>query len=33
MIQMNVFTKENQIHRLQKQTDGYQRGKVGGGIA
>lgn len=26
---MNLFTKEKQTHRLQKQTDGYQRGKVG----
>ena len=28
MIQMNLFTK--QTHRLQKQTYGYQKGKVGG---
>ena len=25
---MNLFTKEKQTHRLQKQTYGYQRGKV-----
>ena len=28
MIQMNPFTKQKQIHRLRKQTYGYQRGKV-----
>ena len=27
MIQMNVFTKQKQTHRLRKQTYGYQRGK------
>ena len=32
MIQVNLFTKQKQIHRLRKQTYGYQRGKVGGGI-
>ena len=32
MVQMNLFTKQKQIHRLQKQTYGYQKGKVGGGI-
>ena len=30
MIEMNLFTKQKQTHRLQKQTYGYQRGKVGG---
>ena len=29
MIQMNLFTK--QTHRHRKQTQGYQRGKLGGG--
>ena len=29
-MQMNLFTKEKQIHRLRKQTYGYQRGNVGG---
>ena len=32
MIQMNLFTKQKQTHRLRKQTYGYQRGKPGGGI-
>ena len=27
---MNLFTKQKQTHRLQSQTYGYQRGKVGG---
>ena len=27
---MNLFTKQKQIHRLRKQTYGYQRGKGGG---
>ena len=27
-----LFTKQKQTHRLWKQTYGYQRGKVGGGI-
>ena len=27
---MNLFTKQKQTHRLRKQTNGYQRGKVGG---
>ena len=27
MIQMNVFSKQKQIHRNRKQTYGYQRGK------
>ena len=30
LIQMNLFTKPEQTHRLRKQTYGYQRGKVGG---
>ena len=30
MIQMNLFTKQEQTHRLKKQTYGYQRGKVVG---
>ena len=28
MIQMNLFSKEKQTHRLRKQTYGYQRGKL-----
>ena len=28
MTQMNLFTKQTQTHRLQKQIYGYQRGKV-----
>ena len=31
MIQMNLFTKQKQTHRLRKQSYGYQRGKVGQG--
>ena len=31
MIQMNLFTKQKQTHRLQKQTYGYQSGKGGEG--
>ena len=31
MIQMNLFTKQKQTLRLQKQPYGYQKGKVGGG--
>ena len=27
MIQLNLFTKQEQIHRLREQTYGYQRGK------
>ena len=27
---MNLFTKQKQIHRLRKQTYGYQRGKSWG---
>ena len=30
MIQMNLFTKQKQTHKLPKQTYGYQREKVGG---
>ena len=30
MIQMNLFTKQKQTHRLRKQTYGYQREKVSG---
>ena len=30
MIQINLFTKQKQIHRLRKQTYGYQRRKLGG---
>ena len=30
MIQMNLFIKQKQTHRLRKQTYGYQRGKVVG---
>ena len=29
MIQMNLFTKQKQIHRLIKHTYDYKRGKVG----
>ena len=32
MIQVNLFTKQKQIHRLRKQTYDYQKGNVGGGI-
>ena len=28
---MNLFTKQKQTHRLQKQTYGYQRGNVEAG--
>ena len=28
-IQMNLFTKQKQTHRLRKQTYGYQKGKGG----
>ena len=31
MIQMNLFTKQKETHRLKEQTDGYQRGNVEGG--
>ena len=30
-VQMNLFTKQKQTHRLQKQACGYQWGNVGGG--
>ena len=30
MIQMNLFTKQKETHRLRKETYGYQRGNVGG---
>ena len=29
-VQMNLFTKQKQTHRVRKQTYGYQRQKVGG---
>ena len=32
MIQMNLFTKQKQNHRLRELTYGYQAGKGGGGI-
>ena len=32
MVQMNLFTKQKQIHRLRKQTYGYQKGRGGVGI-
>ena len=31
MIQMNLFTKQKQTHRLRKWTYGYQRGEEWGG--
>ena len=31
MIQMKLFPKQKQTHKLRKQTYGYQRGKHGGG--
>ena len=30
MIQVNLFTKQKQTHRLREQIYGYRRGKVGG---
>ena len=30
MIQMNLFTKQKQTHRLRKQTYSYQRGNMAG---
>ena len=30
MIQMTLLTKQKEIHRLKKQTCGYQRGRIGG---
>ena len=32
MIPMNLFTKKKQTHKHRKETYGYQRGKVRGGI-
>ena len=32
MIQVNLFTKQKQTYRHRKQSYGYQRGRVGGGI-
>ena len=32
MIQMNLFTKQKQTHRLREGTYGYQGGSKGGGI-
>ena len=32
MIQMNLFTKQKQTHRLREGTYGYQWGRVWGGI-
>ena len=32
MIQIKLFTKQTQTHRLQKQSYAYPRGNVGGGI-
>ena len=32
MAQMNLSTKQKQTHRLWKQTYGYQRGQVEGGM-
>ena len=32
MIQMNLLTKKKQTHRHRKQTYGYQRGQVEGGV-
>ena len=29
MIQVNLYTKQKQTYRLEKQIYGYQRGKVG----
>ena len=29
-MQINLFTKQNQTHRLWKETNGYQRWKTGG---
>ena len=31
MIQINLFTKQKQTHRFQKQIYGYQRGNMAGG--
>jgi len=32
MIQVNLFTKQKQTHRLRKKTYDYQKGNVEGGI-
>ena len=32
MIQIKLFTKQKQTHRLQKQSYAYPMGNVGGGI-
>ena len=32
MIKVNLFLKQNKIHRYRKQIHGYQRGKVGAGV-
>ena len=32
MIQKKLFNKQKQTHRLRKQTYGYQRREVGGGM-
>ena len=32
MIQMNLFTKQKQTHRVREQTYSYQEGRVRGGI-
>ena len=32
IIEVNLFTKQTQIHRHRKETDGYQRRKVWGDI-
>ena len=32
MIQVNLFTKQKQTHRLRERIHGYQRGRVRGGI-
>ena len=29
MVQMNLFTKEKQTHRLREETYGYQQGRMG----
>ena len=33
MIQANLFTEQEQTHRLRERTYGYQGGKVKGGMA
>ena len=32
MIHMNIFTKQKETHRFQKEIYGYQREKDGGGV-